>query len=547
MPQARTGTTWSRTPHERAREPKKEYEDTPQKAPKKDERQKSQNKRHKKHTERENTKKWDTQPSKEGKEKKTTAQAIKAAPQSYKEAQSSRREGVTGEYLRTMRNQEEVKEGADFGTKAPRRAQGAYQDSTKPWCQTCTKHRAMLCTGKNCTEAKCYKCLGLSTPSFIDYYVCKNCTRNKVLRESGQHTAPGGKEKLEIYADNVADCTLFLKDMAKARKTSSGHAGVIARMRIWALSELGLYAPPFTSDMMMMWIMGKMVWARLSTIESDVTVIRLWQAEASRLGVADHEKGSPWNQEDERKITFALAISKRWGYHPKQDNSKEALSLEKWTLYLEETKKARSWIHKMYRLTAMLLLVSFVRRGALALAMYKRKNEASSEADPKQSGIAIDPPSALHTGASAALVIRLNANFEKNQSQTVTTARYFSDENCLGCPIATMVVEQLESLDMPSGPLIRATKASHTPVTSNYWSKFLLHFAETTGIARETLGTQSFRRGYAQILTEVGGLTPDQLQTVGFWWGSSSNVYAGGHRNLRINLQRKQENRRKLE
>jgi hypothetical protein len=400
----------------------------------------------------------------------------------------------------------------------------------------------MLCTGEGCEEAECFKCIGLGTPSFIDYYVCKDCTTRTVMRESGKHVVDGCLEKVRIYAANVTDCHTFLRDMAKAKKTSSGHAGVIARMRIWAREELGIHAPPFTSNMVMLWIMGKMVWTQYETIQGDLAVIHLWQAEAVRLAVTLETAGPPWTREDDQKIAFAMAISKRWGFRPSATGQKAVLLLEVWKLYLHKTNSSPTWITKMFRLTAMLLLVSFVRRGALALAMYLRKSNNSPEADPERSGIAVDPPNTLH-GASAALVIRLNANFEKNQNQTVTTGRYFSDDNCIDCPIATMVRAEIASLDMPSGPLIRAAKNSQTTVTQNYWRKFLQHFADTTGMPRATLGTQSFRRGYAHILTEIGGLSPEQLQTVGFWAGSSAAVYAGGHRNHRVNLQRRKENR----
>jgi hypothetical protein len=404
----------------------------------------------------------------------------------------------------------------------------------------------MLCTGAACTAAQCFKCLGLSCPPMLDYYQCRDCVTRQVMTESSGNIVAGGHVRARIYAEQIADCQMFLRDMAKAQKTLSGHSGVVARMRVWASTELGLHAPPFTGNMITYWILGRMTWVKVTTIERDVGTIRLWFKEAARMGVPRETRGGTsdgniWTSQEEAEIAMALQVARRWGWQG-TSNVKTAISLDAWLAYMDRTEQETQWKIRMYRFTAMLLMISFVRRGALALTKYARVDATNTSPDADASALSVDQTT--HGSASAALAMVLHVDREKNQSQRITTMRYFSDDNCLlrpdgtSYPIATKLVEELKCLDMPSGFLLRSTKNSKTGVDSRYWGNFLTHFATTTNILRQDIGCQSFRRGYAIILTEIGGLTIDQVQTVGFWWSTAAKVYAGGARNLRIDLQR---------
>jgi hypothetical protein len=192
----------------------------------------------------------------------------------------------------------------------------------------------------------------------------------------------------------------------------------------------------------------------------------------------------------------------------------------------------------MYRLTAVTAYGSFVRRTALAAVVYKG-----------EIGNPGDPSTERHSGVSFGIdgnveqFISLSANFEKNQTRTFTTVRYFSDNNCVGVPLASIARQSFAALHLSDGPMIRATPSSRDPAGSIYWHQFLQFFCAILGLDRSFIGMQSFRRGYAIALKQIGRLSDEDIQAIGYWWSGASRVYSGTARSIRLNLQRHPQNR----
>jgi hypothetical protein len=139
--------------------------------------------------------------------------------------------------------------------------------------------------------------------------------------------------------------------------------------------------------------------------------------------------------------------------------------------------------------------------------------------------------------------ITLSANNEKNTAKTISTDRHFADDNCADIPLASIVKSSLYKLHLSDGPMLRESPNSLEPAGKLFWHSFLNFFCEVMSLNRPSYGMQSFRRGYAMALRNIGHLSTDELQCIGYWWSGAVNTYAGSAMGMRLNLQRKPEHR----
>jgi hypothetical protein len=225
---------------------------------------------------------------------------------------------------------------------------------------------------------------------------------------------------------------------------------------------------------------------------------------------------------------------------PKEKGEKPYTAAEKRSklqAFIFKLKGWDAWTLYMFRLTAAAAYGSFVRRSALSEVKYK----GTSEGTPSP-----DSDFTFGEDGSVQQYVTLKANFEKNQkNQTITTVRYFGDKNCVGFPMASICKEALANLKLSDGPLLRDKPSSAKPATPVYWDKFLCFFCAVVGLERSLYGMQSFRRGYAIALKDIGRLSDDEIQAIGYWWSGASRVYSGGARGMRLNLQMRPEDRTK--
>jgi hypothetical protein len=283
---------------------------------------------------------------------------------------------------------------------------------------------------------------------------------------------------------------------------------------------------------MIQWIFGRMAVVQYSTIKRDLTSIHKWGIEAKAAGLVPSTWVCPSTCAE---VAFAKKCAKKWAV---------TSSLRKWEItpatlqrFFEATAHQSSWLVHMYRLTAASAYGSLVRRQALASMRWKSMPGSNGLLPSPNSDVKFDKHGLTES-------MQLHANFEKNQVRTITTTRHFDDANCAGIPLASICRESLQMLQLPDGPLLREAPESTQPAGKLFWHKFLSFFCEVTHLPRENYGMQSFRRGYAVALREIGRLTVAELQTVGYWWaGGSVDIYAGSARQMRLNLQRRPENR----
>jgi hypothetical protein len=109
--------------------------------------------------------------------------------------------------------------------------------------------------------------------------------------------------------------------------------------------------------------------------------------------------------------------------------------------------------------------------------------------------------------------------------------------------MASLCKEALTNLKLSDGPLLRDKPDSKRPATAAYWNKFLCFFCAIVGLDRPLYGMQSFRRGYAIALKNIGKLSDDEIQAIGYWWSGASRTYSGAARGMRLNLQMRPEDR----
>jgi hypothetical protein len=336
----------------------------------------------------------------------------------------------------------------------------------------------------------------------------------------------------ETFICDAADNKLLIADMSTGKKNKDDAVAKLRQIRLWAQLHTNTTGPPFTEDQLVQWILGRMTVVQLDTVKRDISFVRKWGKFAVAAGILPPDWKDPC---DSQAVKEAIRCAKRYGYTCVK--SKLEITPHMMRQFFAATKSCTTWTAHMYRLTAAAAYGSLVRRQALASMKWKTIPGSNFQRPSPTSDIQFAPDG--HIIESIAMA----ANFEKNQVRTVTTTRHFADDNCTELPLASVCRESLQLLHLTDGPMLRSTPASKEPAGKLFWHNFLCFFSTACGLIRPKYGMQSFRRGYAMALMNIGHLSIDELQAIGYWWSGAVKVYSGDAKNMRLNLQRKPEMR----
>jgi hypothetical protein len=413
----------------------------------------------------------------------------------------------------------------------------------------CPTHGRTTQLCNECGKVSCWKCDKEAAPRYLRVAPCGDCHDSQAVSEEMDDdcTNPTLASKSILRAARVQ------RQVRQARNrtpTQRGTAGKIDLFQRWSAAEgrpACVTSFP-TENLVVLFISDRATGepaacprgaVAYETICSSVTAIRTWcQHFAAAMGLPNRDP--TWSL----SVQDALRWAKDFCEVPSGRKAavEEAAFLRLYdklrdadTNYPENPFKFQAYFVAMAN-----LWFNLPRRHCLAHRRWKpeflyrdlarRRNQAELGQDTQPFLWGLD-----HNGHQ---FLRTIIGDEKNQAQKATTTRWVSSDHYLERDVPEDLHTTLQKMAMPEGFLLRPHKTSVAAWEATEWREFLDFVARELPMPRDTVGTTSFRRGYATSLREHK-VPKEYIKMLGYWRSDASEEYDGACMNARLDVQKR--------
>jgi hypothetical protein len=477
-----------------------------------------------------------------------TSRLSASSPKQYNQSLVSSKRG----FINKIREQREI---ARQGRAAPYTVRGRKLCAEDPAeCAVSVGGRKHGRTSRVCGECgvvTCWKCAGESGPRLLRIEICGNCKAKRAMEEEAHLIIDDAKARRSFQRG--AELEARATGGKRRPQTHNSQCGRVEAFTQWAANSEGriVCLVDFPSaNILVRYIQARSNGEKLAckrgavsaaTIGDDLTAIRNW---AQRL--ADEHEIELVDNTYSARVQGELRHAKDYGSVPndRRQPVEEAKFLEMYD-ELAHAKDTCQDPDQLFRLQSYFVAIVGLwfllsRRYCWAHRPYKSSDLQRDLSVTRSQAEVSRMPQTLLWGRDSEKTqfVRALVSGEKNQAQQAITVRWSTDGHFLGVPVAEDLHRTLTEMDMEDGGfLLRTHREGKTAWGQKEWKGFLDWAARRLGVARETLGTTSFRRGYATCLREHG-LSPEYIRLLGYWRSDAANDYDGAAMNVRLHVQK---------